>query len=86
MTDQYTAKEIEILRSRYIPTDPCTWPYFPIIMPTLNGKGPADIDKCDEIAFEVWDQHCLSSESFPYLCDAITKAMILNQKLFKEPS
>ncbi len=83
MANDYTPEDIVILRKLYIPTDPRTWPYFPIIMPSLGGKGPADIDKCDEIAFEVWDQHCLSSESFPHLCDAITKAMTLNEKLFK---
>ena len=86
MTNEYTAEDIEIFRKHYIPTDPRTWPFFPIIMPTLKGKGPAKIDECDEVAFEVWDQHCLSSESFPYLCDAIAKAMILNRELFEEPS
>ena len=84
MTDNYTPEDIAILRVRYIPTDPRTWPYHPIIMPSLKGKGPAKIDECDEIAFEVWDQRCNSVDSFPYLCDAIAKAMILNKELFKE--
>ncbi len=86
MTNEYTAEDVEIFRKHYIPTDPRTWPYFPIIMPTLGGKGPAEIEECDEISFEVWDQYCLSSASFPFLFDALAKAMTLNLELFKEPS
>ena len=82
----YADSEIEVLRKNNSPTNINTWPFFPIIMPLLKGRGPVSAAECDEIIFEVWDQHCLSSTSHTCLRDAIQKAMVQNLELLKEPS
>ena len=82
MTKNYDSRDISVLREHYVPTDQKTWPYFPIIMPSLKGKGPVTPKECDDIAFEVWDQMGLSVDSFEFLCDANERAMTLNNELF----
>lgn len=84
MASNYDSEDVFILREHYISTDQKTWPYFPIIMPSLKGKGPVTPEECDEIAFEVWDRMATSVGSFKALCDANERAMTLNEELFKK--
>lgn len=61
--------------------DDCrSWPYFPIVMPLLDGNGPATDEECNKITWEVWDQLCNTYGSFDYLPDAINKAIQMNRE------
>lgn len=62
-----------------------TWPYFPIVMPLSNGKGPSTDKECDKITWEVWDQLYNTHASFDYLPDAINKAMQMNKDFLDLP-
>lgn len=77
----YVLEEIAMLKKQYNPLDVRTWPYFPIVMPLKETKGPADVKECDEITWEVWDRFCDSVASYVYLPDAINHALRLNKKL-----
>ncbi len=80
----YDAKEIALLKRQFVETDPRTWPFFPIIMPLFDGKGPAMVG-FDEITFEVWDQFCIGTYfSTKYLPEAISHAMKMNKELFDD--
>jgi hypothetical protein len=73
--DAYDIEDIGLLRKRYDEADPRTWPFFPIVMPSKNGKGPASDEECDKIEWEVWDQFCISYKTFSCLPDAIEYAI-----------
>lgn len=67
----------------YVECDPRTWPFFAIVMPTRDGRGPTSDEECDKIGWEVWDHFYNSYGSFDYLCDAIKLAMEMNKKLLE---
>lgn len=67
--------------SRFEQAYPHTWPFFPIVMPTLKGNGPASDAECDTITWEVWDQFCNTYASHDTLFEAIGHAMRLNVKV-----
>lgn len=75
---------IEVLRRHrdveYDPMDIRTWPYYPVVMPLKEGKGPVSEAECDQITFEVWDLLYNSHGSFGYLPDAINEAMRLTRE------
>lgn len=79
----YNTEEIQILREIYNPIDVRSWPFYPIVMPLLDGQGPASDLECDEITWEVWDQFYNSYSSFEYLPDAINDALLRNKQLFE---
>lgn len=76
--------EVKIIKKYHNPEDCNTWFYFPIIMPLVNGKGPATDKECDQITFEVWDRFCGTCGVFDYLSDAVNHAIKLNNALLKE--
>lgn len=76
-------KEVKLLKELYNFKNCRTWPYYPIVMPLLEGQGPASDKECDEITWEVWDRFCISMNSFSNLPDAIDYAIMLNEDLFK---
>jgi len=82
MQIEYTKEDIVLLKKYYIEDDPKTWPFFPIIIPTKEGRGPVSDEECDKIGWEVWDQFCLASQSFNNLPEAISFAMKMNKKVF----
>lgn len=71
-------------RQQYKREDVRTWPFFPIFMPLKDGFGPAPLDDCDEITWEVWDFVCDMYESYDNLSDAINEAMRLTAEYFGE--
>lgn len=77
----YSKEEIELLKKHYVATDPTTWPYYPIPMPSKDGRGPVSEAECDHLEFEVWDKFYCSVASFEHLPAAIKHAMELNEKV-----
>jgi len=77
----YHADDLEIILQHYNPHDVRTWPYYPVIMPLKDGRGPASDAECDKITWEVWDRFCNSVGTFDYLPDAINDARKRNEEL-----
>lgn len=80
----YSVDEISILREVYVPSNPRTWPYYPIVMPLKDGQGPSSDAECDKITWEVWDRCYNTVGQFDCLPDAIECAMTKNAELFGE--
>ena len=80
----YTVEYVRADRVKELEFDVRSWPYFPIVMPLKEGKGPATDIECDEITFEVWDNFYNSFGSFKYLPDAINEAMRLTKEKHNE--
>jgi hypothetical protein len=80
----YDKRDVEVIQTLYNSLDIRTWPYYPIIMPLKEGKGPATDIECDEITFEVWDHFCNSFGSYKYLSDAINEAMRLTKEFLDD--
>jgi len=79
----YHPSHIKSLKDFYRESDPTTWPFYTIVMPlTAEGYGPADLNECHELTWEVWDRFCNSYGSFKYLPEAIGHAIDLNKELF----
>lgn len=70
----------DFLLEHYKEHDPRTWPFFPIVMPSKNNKGPVSSKECDAIDWEVWDQYCVSYSTYSFLFQAIEAAMLLNKE------
>lgn len=56
--------------------------YFTIVMPLKNGHGPASVEECDEITWEVWDQELTTHSSHKYLYSAIQETERLNKEYY----
>ena len=82
MRDQFTHEGLKALHRAYNPSDCRTWPFFPIVMPTKDGRGPASDVECDQITWEVWDIVLRSHASFDNMPDAINLAMKMTNDLF----
>ena len=79
----YESEDVPLILQQYDPLNVRTWPYFPITMPLLNGKGPVADAECDEITWEVWDIFCNSYGTHANLPDAINQALQLTKELLK---
>jgi hypothetical protein len=79
-----TPEDLALIKKYYDPLNVRTWFYYPIVMPLLEGQGPASDAECDEITWEVWDWFCTTYASFNNLPDAINEALRLNSKLLEE--
>ena len=79
----YESEDVPLILQQYDPLNVRTWPYYPIIMPLLNGAGPVTDAECDEITWEVWDIFYNSYGTHKYLPDAINQALQLTQELLK---
>lgn len=79
----YVKEVVPIIMKRYKMEDVRTWPYYPIVVPLKEGRGPASDAECDEITYEVWDHFCNSYGSFQYMPDAINEAMRLTKELIE---
>ena len=44
---RYDEEEIHFLKLQYKECDPRTWPYYPIVMPEKDGRGPTSDEECD---------------------------------------
>lgn len=80
----YVAEEIESLKKQYNLLDVRTWPYYPIVMPLKDGRGPVKYKECDKVTWEVWDRFCDSVASYNYLPEAINHAMRLNKYIMED--
>lgn len=77
----YDEETIKIFQKHYNPTKSQTWPFYPIVMPLLNGQGPASDEECDEITWEVWDRFLDTFGSYKTLPEALNVALTLNTKV-----
>lgn len=77
----YVAEDVPLILKQYDPFNVRTWPYYPITMPSQNGKGPVAYAECDEITWEVWDIYYNSYGTHTYLPDAINQALQLTNEL-----
>ena len=50
----YHPDQVELMKEYYREEEPSTWPFYVIQIPLVKGDGPATVEECDEIVFEVW--------------------------------